>query len=222
MARPALRHRAVTAVTGLGAIAAWTVLPCLSDGQSLTFALGLAAPGLLVCLWVLLRPRPWLSFVAFPAALACAHFVVESQALTTIFAQLATLAAWLALVGHAAEGDSALPDASPVDWRAIPAHATGLDSMVRAGVAAMVVLTPSLGVWVMPDVEALASTSYGPLGPLALVGASLLATCVGLAFAADLLEGRAPRRRNRARLRRLAAVTVCALGVWAAAVMVRA
>jgi hypothetical protein len=84
------------------------------------------------------------------------------------------------------------------------------------------VVAPSIGAWAQPDIEALALASFGDLGPLALVGASLLATCVGLAFAADLLEGRAARRRNIGRLRRLAAAAVCLLGVGAAVLVARA
>ena len=217
-----MRRRAVTAGVGLSACAAWVVLPCLADGHALFVVLGVAAPSLLVCLFALVRSRPWVNFLAFPAALAGAHFFVGPQSPTTIIAQLATLAAWVALIGRAPEEDAAATAARPVEWRATTERGSVAGRPTHAAVAATLIVAPSLGAWALSDVEALAAASFGALGPLALVGGSLLATCVGLAFAADLLEGRAPRGRNITRLRRLATATVCALGAWAAVVIASA
>jgi len=180
------------------------------------------APSGLALLMALTRSRPWVDCVVFPVALAGAHWIVGPQSPTILVAQLATLAAWLVISGAAAEADPDPADKSPIEWRALPPRAGGAAPVTRAVVAASLVLTPSLGAWALPDVDALAAASFGTMGPLALVGGSLLATCVGLAFAADLLERRAPRRRDRTRLRRLATFAACVFGAWAAAAVARA
>ena len=217
-----MRHGAVTAVVGLSACATWTVLPCLADGHTLGVALLIAAPSALVGSFALVTPRAWLQRVAFPVTLASAHFFVGPQAPTTIIAQLATLTAWLALAGRAWDASASHAPPASSAWRALPPLSLAKRPTTHAFLAMALVVAPSIGAWAQPDIEALALASFGDLGPLALVGASLLATCVGLAFAADLLEGRAARRRNIGSIRRRALAAVCTLGVGAAVRVARA
>lgn len=192
----------IFALAMAAAHAAWSLSRLVDlDGSSLHFGLALVPP----VLWILgVYARSLVVLLVFvPLAWAAPAYLPDEPAFSSVSGAAAvwTLVVYAAMALGWSSPESGAR-ATSVQWTpskgAHPGSTAGAAARDAWLVAALVV-GPAIGFLLTPDLEALLTRSFGPLGGLAGAGLCVLGTLLGLALATDVWRARPPRTPSRRR-----------------------